>query len=230
MRLKSVSRVFSLEGRVVTALHNVSLDIYQGEVLIVLGPSGSGKTTMLNLIGGIDRATSGELWYAGQNLAQASRQELAQYRCDGVGFVFQFYNLISDLTAAENVDVAAELCASPQSTSLVLEQVGLSARKDHFPSQLSGGEQQRVAIARALVKNPVALLCDEPTGALDFETGKRVLRLLVDLSRQFNKTVIIVTHNAAISPIGDRVVRMRSGSLVEVCINAEPVDPVEISW
>jgi putative ABC transport system ATP-binding protein len=230
LRLEDVSRLFALEGRTITAVKDVSLDIRQGEVLIVLGPSGSGKTTMLNLIGGIDRATQGRLWHQGRNLAEADRNELSRYRREAVGFVFQFYNLISDLTAAENVDVAAELCESPLPTLDVLDQVGLTARKDHFPSQLSGGEQQRVAIARALVKNPAALLCDEPTGALDFETGKQVLRLLVDLSRNLRKTVIIVTHNGAISPIGDRVVRMRSGEIADLQINSHPADPADISW
>jgi putative ABC transport system ATP-binding protein len=230
LRLENVSRLFHLEERIVVALKEVTLSIRQGEVLIVLGPSGSGKTTMLNLIGGIDRATHGRLWHAGKDLAQADRNELARYRRESVGFVFQFYNLIPDLTAAENVDVAAELCQSPHPTLDVLDQVGLTDRKDHFPAQLSGGEQQRVAIARALVKNPDALLCDEPTGALDFETGKQVLRLLVDLSRQLGKTVIIVTHNAAISPIGDRVVRMRSGEIAHLQMNPNPVDPGDISW
>ncbi len=230
LRLDNVSREFSLEGSIIAALRDVTLDIVQGEVLIVLGPSGSGKTTMLNLIGGIDRATHGNLWYRGEDLAQADRRQLARYRRDAVGFVFQFYNLIPDLTAAENVEVAAELCAAPLSTSAVLEQVGLSARRDHFPAQLSGGEQQRVAIARALVKNPAALLCDEPTGALDFETGKQVLRLLVDLSRTLGKTVIIVTHNGAIAPIGDRIVRMRSGLVAELQVNPRPSDPAQISW
>lgn len=230
LRLERVSRSFPMDGRTINALQDVSLDIEQGEVLIVLGPSGSGKTTLLNVIGGVDRATSGEIWHNGRNLALADRSELTRYRRDVVGFVFQFYNLVTDLTAAENVELAAELCTAPQSSTAVLEQVGLAERKDHFPSQLSGGEQQRVAIARALVKNPTALLCDEPTGALDYETGKQVLQLLVQLSRRLRMTVIIVTHNSAICPIGNRIARMRSGSIAELEINAQPISPAEIRW
>lgn len=219
-----------MEGRTVNALRDVSLTIVQGEVLIVLGPSGSGKTTLLNVVGGVDRATAGDLWHAGRNLASADRQELTRYRRDVVGFVFQFYNLIPDLTAAENVELAAELCSSPHSVKDVLDQVGLGHRQDHFPSQMSGGEQQRVAIARALVKRPTALLCDEPTGALDYETGKQVLKLLAELSETLGMTVIIVTHNAAICPIGHRIVRMRSGSIAELEINPHPISPAEIVW
>jgi len=214
----------------VEALKATSLEIYQGELLVILGPSGSGKSTLLNLIGGIDTPTSGQMLFGKALLSNGREKDLTRYRRQEVGFVFQFYNLIADLTAAENVALAAELVAEPLAVDDVLRDVNLWERRDHFPSQLSGGEQQRVAIARAMVKSPRLLLCDEPTGALDFETGKMVLRLLRDIQKNQASTVIIVTHNTAIADIADRVLRMRSGSVAEIIINENPLPPERIEW
>ncbi|HOQ08513.1 MAG TPA: ABC transporter ATP-binding protein [Syntrophomonadaceae bacterium] len=230
MSLKNVSKTYIMGEVKVEALKTTTLDVYEGELLVILGPSGSGKSTLLNLMGGIDQPSAGEIFFAGKPLTSAGEKEMTNYRRREVGFVFQFYNLIPDLTAAENVALAAELVHKPRPVNEVLEEVGLLDRRDHFPSQLSGGEQQRVAIARALVKQPRLLLCDEPTGALDFETGKRVLRLLYDIRQKGSGTVIIVTHNTAIGAIADRVVRMRSGSIADITINQNPVPPERIDW
>jgi len=230
LRLERVGRRFQMGEVVVEALRDVSLQIYQGEFLVVVGPSGSGKTTLLNLIGGLDWPTSGRIWFGDRELTQFRPAELTQYRRDTVGFIFQFYNLVPNLTARENVMVSTEISRHPLDVDEALRLVGLEDRSDHFPSQLSGGEQQRVAIARALAKNPSLLLCDEPTGALDFATGKRILRLLVDLKSRLDKTVILITHNNAIAPIADRVARLRSGQLVEVRCNPRPVAPEEVVW
>jgi len=214
----------------VVALKEFSLDVYQGELLVLLGPSGSGKTTILNIVGGLDRATAGEVWYRDEELTHATPKQLTRYRREKVGFVFQFYNLVPTLTARENVMVATELSRNALPVDEMLRLVGLEERLDHFPAQLSGGEQQRVAIARALAKNPELMLCDEPTGALDFETGKRALRLLLDVTRQLAKTVILITHNTAIAEVADRVVHLRSGQLVSLDVNAHPKPPEEIVW
>jgi len=214
----------------VEALKPTLLEVFSGELLVILGPSGSGKSTLLNLIGGIDQPTSGQMTFGNQSLTNASDKELTRYRRQDVGFVFQFYNLIPDLTAAENVAMAAELVHKPLEVEDVLRDVGLWERQDHFPAQLSGGEQQRVAIARAIVKAPRLLLCDEPTGALDYESGKSVLRLLCDIRARYGATVIIVTHNTAIGTIADRVVRMRSGEVAEVAVNNNPLPPERIDW
>ncbi|HIQ21343.1 MAG TPA: ABC transporter ATP-binding protein [Planctomycetes bacterium] len=214
----------------VEAVRDVSLEIYEGEMLVMVGPSGSGKTTILNILGGLDTVTSGRVWYRDQELTTFSPSELTRYRRETVGFVFQFYNLVPNLSARENVMVATELSPRPMDVDESLQLVGLQERLDHFPSQLSGGEQQRVAVARALAKNPEILLCDEPTGALDYVTGKRVLRLLVDLKGQLGKTIVLITHNGAIAPVADRVVRLRSGQVVEVRTNPEPGAPEEIVW
>jgi len=230
MSLQSVSKTYVMGEVQVEALKATTLDIYDGELLVILGPSGSGKSTLLNLMGGIDQPSTGEIYFAGKPLTSAAEKELTNYRRREVGFVFQFYNLIPDLTAAENVALAAELVNSPRSVDEVLQEVGLLDRRDHFPSQLSGGEQQRVAIARAIVKQPRLLLCDEPTGALDFETGKNVLRLLYDIRQKRSGTVIIVTHNTAIGAIADRVVRMRSGKIADITVNQQPVPPERIDW
>jgi putative ABC transport system ATP-binding protein len=211
-------------------LRHVSFDVRPGELLVMVGPSGSGKTTLLNIMGGLDTPTVGTVWFRDQDLTMATPRELTRYRRDSIGFVFQFYNLVPNLTARENVLVATEICTHPMDVDEALERVGLAERMDHFPSQLSGGEQQRVAIARALAKNPELLLCDEPTGALDFETGKHVLRLLVDLKDQLGKTILIITHNAAIAPAADRVIRLRSGEIHELHENLAPQPPEEISW
>lgn len=230
LHLDGVRKTFQMGEVTVDALQKVDLQIFHGEFLVMVGPSGSGKTTMLNIIGGLDQPTLGKMIYGDQDLAQVSQRELTRYRRETVGFVFQFYNLVPTLTARENVMVATELSRNPIDVDDALKLVGLSDRQGHFPAQLSGGEQQRVAIARAIAKNPELLLCDEPTGALDFETGKKVLRLLVDLKDKLGKTVLIITHNAAIAEAADRVIRLRSGEVVEMHRNPHPKPPEDIEW
>ena len=230
MSLTDISKTYTMGEVKVEALKPTSLEIYAGELLVILGPSGSGKSTLLNLIGGIDAPSGGQTVYGNQALTNGSEKDLTRYRRQEVGFVFQFYNLVADLTAAENVALAAELVSKPLAIDDVLRDVSLLERRDNFPSQLSGGEQQRVAIARAIVKNPKLLLCDEPTGALDYETGKLVLRLLRDIQEKHGSTVIIVTHNTAIADMADRVVRMRSGSVADIFINENPLLPERIEW
>lgn len=230
LRMEGVGRTFHMGEVPVVVLKNVTLEIRQGEFLAMVGPSGSGKTTILNLIGGLDRPSTGSVWYKDQDLATASNRELTRYRREEIGFVFQFYNLVPNLTARENILVSTEIAESPRDVDEVLRLVGLENRAEHFPSQLSGGEQQRISIARAVAKNPELLLCDEPTGALDFETGKRVLRLLVDLNRTLGKTVVVITHNAALADVADRVIHLRSGEISDVKINASPIAPEEVVW
>ncbi len=230
LRLEHVDRTFQMGEVAVHALRDVSLQIREGELLLMVGPSGSGKSTILNVVGGLDTVTGGEVWFRDQDMTRFSAADLTQYRRDTVGFVFQFYNLVPNLSAMENVLVSTELSRDPMDVAEALDLVGLAERMDHFPAQLSGGEQQRVAIARALAKNPDLLLCDEPTGALDFATGKRVLRMLVDLNRRLGKTIVVITHNSAIAPVADRVIRLRSGQVVEVHENPDPVPPEEITW
>lgn len=214
----------------VEVLKGISLEVAFGEFLAVVGPSGSGKTTILNLIGGLDSPTKGSVFCRDRDLTRASAAELTGYRRDDVGFVFQFYNLVPNLTAYENIMVSTEIADHPLDIDEVLEMVGLADRASHFPAQLSGGEQQRVAIARAVAKNPVLLLCDEPTGALDFATGKRVLRLLVDLNEQLGKTVIVITHNSALASVAHRVIHLRSGEITGEQRNASPIAPEEVVW
>jgi len=230
LRLQNVGKTFRMGEVEVEALRDVSLDIYRGELLVMVGPSGSGKTTVLNLVGGLDTVSTGRVWFADREITAFNSAELTRYRRDTIGFIFQFYNLIPNLTALENVMVSTELSRDPADPAEALRQVGLGDRLDHFPSQLSGGEQQRVAIARALAKNPALLLCDEPTGALDFATGKMILRTLVDLKNQLGKTVVLITHNAALAQAADRVVRLRSGQIVELHENPQPLPPEEIVW
>jgi len=230
LRLENVGRTYVMGEVSVEVLKHVNLDIRRGELLVMVGPSGSGKTTMLNLVGGLDTPSVGSIWFQERDLAKARATELTAYRRDEVGFVFQFYNLVPNLTAEENVRVATELSSRPLNVDEVLRLVGLEQRRDHFPSQLSGGEQQRVAIARAVAKNPELLLCDEPTGALDFETGKRVLRLLVDLNEKLGKTVVVITHNVALAQVGHRVVHLRSGEIRQIDEVAEPTAPEEVVW
>ncbi len=230
LRLENVGKTFQMGEVPVEVLRHVSFDVYEGELLVMVGPSGSGKTTLLNIMGGLDSPTVGNVWYREQDLTTARPAELTRYRRNSIGFVFQFYNLVPNLTARENVLVATEISANPMDVDETLELVGLGERMHHFPSQLSGGEQQRVAIARALAKNPELLLCDEPTGALDFETGKHVLRLLIDLKEQLGKTILIITHNGAIAPAADRVIRLRSGEIHEIHDNPSPQPPEDISW
>jgi len=229
-KLEAVSKVYTMGDVQVEALHESSLEVFEGEFLVVLGPSGSGKSTLLNLLGGMDTPTRGSILFEREDLAKASRNRLTSYRRHEVGFVFQFYNLIPDLTALENVAVAAELSEKSLRPEDVLDQVGMADRMDHFPSQMSGGEQQRVAIARAVVKNPRLLLCDEPTGSLDSETGRLILALLEAVNREYRTTVVVVTHNAAIADMGGRVARMSSGHIAGITVNESPLPPERISW
>ena len=230
LRLEGVGKTYHMGEVSVPVLRDVTIDIHDHQVLAILGPSGSGKSTLLNIIGGLDTASHGRVWYRDREMTAFSERELTVYRRETIGFVFQFYNLVPTLTARENVMVSTEISRRPLDVDEALRLVGLTERAGHFPSQMSGGEQQRVAIARALAKNPELLLCDEPTGALDFETGKRVLRLLVDVCRNLGKTVVIITHNAAIAQVADHVIRLRSGEIVEMHDNAEPAPPEEITW
>lgn len=230
LQLADVGKTFQMGEVSVEVLKHINLEVLKGELLVMVGPSGSGKTTMLNIIGGLDTTTLGKVIYRGQDLTTASPRELTRFRRESIGFVFQFYNLVPNLTARENVMVSTEISRNPMNVDEVLRMVGLGERMEHFPSQLSGGEQQRVAIARALAKNPELLLCDEPTGALDYETGKLVLRLLVDLKEQLGKTILIITHNAAIADVADRVIHLRSGEIVSVHTNEHPTPPEDITW
>lgn len=230
VRLEGAEKTYLMGEVTVPALHPTDLAIRRGEFLVMLGPSGSGKTTLLNLIGGIDRPTSGRILFEGRDITHMGEDEITEYRRRSVGFVFQFFNLISTLTARENVEFVAELVDHPADVMEVLSEVGLGERADHFPSEMSGGEQQRVAIARALVKNPTLLLADEPTGNLDYETGKLILNLVKAVNRTRDITVVLVTHNAAIGEIADRVVKLRSGEIVSVEENAEPLDPENLRW
>lgn len=226
----NVSKVYKSGVGEVRAVDNLSFEVNEGEFVVILGPSGAGKTTLLNLMGGMDGVTSGELVIDGENLTGMSARELTRYRRTKVGFVFQFYNLMPNLTAIENIELAVELCPEAKRPEDVMERVGLRERMNNFPAQLSGGEQQRVSIARAVAKNPRLLLCDEPTGALDYETGKRILQLLQDMCREENKTVIIVTHNAALKDMADKVIYIKNGKAGRVEINAEPKPVAEIEW
>lgn len=226
----NVSKVYKSGVGEVRAVDNLSFEVNEGEFVVILGPSGAGKTTLLNLMGGMDGVTSGELIIDGENLTGMSARELTRYRRTKVGFVFQFYNLMPNLTAIENIELAVELCPEAKRPEDVMERVGLRERMNNFPAQLSGGEQQRVSIARAVAKNPRLLLCDEPTGALDYETGKRILQLLQDMCREENKTVIIVTHNAALKDMADKVIYIKNGKADRVEINAEPKPVAEIEW
>lgn len=230
LQLEDVSRAYRMGSVEVKALKNVTLSIARGEFIVILGPSGSGKTTLLNLIGGIDSPSSGEILVDGIDISTLDDKSLTDYRRKNIGFVFQFFNLIPTLTARENVEFAAELVKKPRDTMEMLEMVGLKERADHYPSELSGGEQQRLAIARALVKDPPILLCDEPTGELDFEIGKHILNKLRMINKEDHKTVLLVTHNTAIGDIADRVLRLRSGEIVEVRPNRHPLDPLELKW
>ena len=223
-------RKFSVGEVEVTALDGISFTIEEGELTVILGPSGSGKSTMLNLVGGIDTPTSGTLYYRDLPLHAMNKQQLTAYRRDHIGFIFQFYNLMPNLTALENILLAGEMSEHPLDGMRLLEQVGLSDRADHFPSRMSGGQQQRVAIARALCKNPDLLLCDEPTGALDITTGGQILKLLSDFHKEYHKTVVLITHNADIAQIADRVFTFRDGNIVKVTHNEHPLSPDEVHW
>jgi putative ABC transport system ATP-binding protein len=230
VRLENVSQTYRMGQSEVKALKNVTLNIARGELIVILGPSGSGKTTLLNLVGGIDSPSSGRIVVNGIDLSALDDKGLTKYRRNEIGFVFQSFNLITTLTARENVEFAADLVKAPKNALEVLEMVGLKGRTDHYPSELSGGEQQRVAIARAMVKNPPILLCDEPTGELDCETGKLVLSALRMINKMERKTVLIVTHNATIGDIADRVIQLRSSEIFEIKTNLSPTDPFELRW
>jgi len=230
VKLEGVTKVYDTEGVRVGALKDVSFEIGKGEICVIVGQSGAGKTTLLNILGGMDTLSSGKVFLGGEEISAYSKKQLTRYRREDIGFVFQFYNLIPNLTALENVEMATELAKAPFSAEQVLEDVGLAERKANFPAQLSGGEQQRVAIARALAKNPKLLLCDEPTGALDDSTGKTILKLLQDLSRQKGMTVVIITHNSAITEMADRVVRVKSGTIASVRVNEHAKSIEEIEW
>ena len=222
LSLRHLYKTYQMGEVAVHALSDVSLDIYPGEFIVILGPSGSGKSTLLNIIGGMDTASAGEIVFSGSRLDGASDRELTLFRRHKVGFVFQFYNLMALLTARENVELASEISEDPLDVDETLEALGLGERKTHFPSQLSGGEQQRVAIARAIAKKPELILCDEPTGALDFATGVSILEVLRDINRTHGKTVIVITHNTPIAQMADRVITIRSGQIVSVETNAQP--------
>jgi len=230
LQLEDVSRSYQMGLMEVKALTGVTLDVVRGEFIVILGPSGSGKTTLLNLIGGIDSPSSGKITVDGIEITALDEKGLTDYRRNHIGFIFQFFNLIPTLTAKENVEFAAELVEKPRDVLEVLELVGLKERATHYPSELSGGEQQRVAIARAMVKDPPILLCDEPTGELDFETGKHILAAMRRINEVNRKTVLLVTHNTAIGDIAHRVIRLRSGEIVEVRQNPSPADPQELRW
>ncbi|MCM1569506.1 MAG: ABC transporter ATP-binding protein [Roseburia sp.] len=227
---EKVSKVYQSGEVEISALQDVNFEVEQGEFCVIVGASGAGKTTILNILGGMDTLTAGHVWLDGQEISAYRKRQLTGYRRFDVGFVFQFYNLVQNLTALENVELAAQICREPLDAATVLEEVGLSERKNNFPAQLSGGEQQRVAIARALAKNPKLLLCDEPTGALDYNTGKAVLKLLQDTCRQKGKTVIVITHNQALTAMADRVITVKSGTVEKIVINREPVDISQIEW
>lgn len=225
-----ISKIYPMGDIEVSALRSVDLDLYEGEFVVLLGPSGSGKSTLLNILGGLDVPSSGHVFFRDRDLTNAREAELTRFRRECVGFVFQFYNLIPSLTARENVALVTEIATRPMKPEQALELVGLGDRLDHFPAQMSGGEQQRVAIARAIAKRPEVLLCDEPTGALDYQTGKLVLEALAQVNRELGTTVAVITHNAGISAMADRVVMMRSGEIVRVQRNETKVTPAELEW
>jgi putative ABC transport system ATP-binding protein len=230
IRLVGVSKTYRMGVVDVPVLHEIDLEVAPAEMVVIVGPSGSGKSTLLNIVGGVDRPSSGQAWFRDRNLTIMTDAQLTRYRRDHVGYIFQFYNLVPTLTAAENVQVAAEISSDPMDPREALEMVGMGHRVDYFPAQMSGGEQQRVAVARALAKNPELLLCDEPTGALDLETGRPVLDALVKLNRQMHKTMIVITHNAPIAKLGHRMLRLGSGRIVEEQVHRELAGVREIAW
>ena len=230
VEFRDVLKVYRMGEVEVAAVDGMTFDIERGELVVVVGPSGAGKTTLLNMLGGMDACSSGTIMLDGREISAFSEKELTYYRRYDIGFVFQFYNLVQNLTALENVELASQICKDPLDAGTVLKQVGLGHRLDNFPAQLSGGEQQRVAIARALAKNPKLLLCDEPTGALDYRTGKAILKLLQDTCFDTGKTVVLITHNSAFTAIADRVIHIREGRVVGVEVNESPVSAEAIEW
>ena len=230
VEFRDVGKTYRMGEVEIQALHDATFDIEKGELVVIVGPSGADKTTLLNILGGMDTLSTGRVFLDGREVSKMNRRQLTDYRREDVGFVFQFYNLIGNLTALENVELANQICKNPLDAAKVLQDVGLGGRLKNFPSQLSGGEQQRVAIARALAKNPKLLLCDEPTGALDYQTGKAILQLLQDTGRRTGMTVVIITHNGALTAMADRVIRVRSGTVCEVTCNPHPQNIREIEW
>ena len=230
IEFKNVDKIYKMGEVEIKALNKTSFEIEKGELVVILGPSGAGKTTCLNILGGMDSATCGKVLVDKKDITNYSDKELIMYRRNDIGFVFQFYNLVQNLTALENVELAVQLCKDHLNPKTILNKVGLQKRMDNFPSQLSGGEQQRVAIARAIAKNPKLLLCDEPTGALDYKTGKQILKLLEETARKEKMTVIIITHNAAIAPMADKVIKFKNGSASDIIINKKPKSIDEIEW
>ena len=230
VEFENVGKTYHMGEVQINALHDASFTVEKGELVVIVGPSGAGKTTLLNILGGMDTLSEGRVMLDGQEISKLDRKQLTEFRRQDVGFVFQFYNLIGNLTALENVELANQICADPLDAAQVLKDVGLGERMGNFPSQLSGGEQQRVAIARALAKNPKLLLCDEPTGALDYQTGKAILKLLQDTGRKTGMTVIIITHNGALTAMADRVIRVKNGTVASVSINENPQNVSELEW
>lgn len=230
IRLENVKKIYQTGEVITKAVDGIDFTVDQGEFALIIGASGAGKTTVLNILGGMDTATSGAVYIDGEDISKWNKKQLTGYRRDDIGFVFQFYNLVPNLTALENVELALQISKNPLDAEQILSDVGLSERLSNFPAQLSGGEQQRVSIARALAKNPKLLLCDEPTGALDYKTGKSILKLLQDTCRERNKTVIVITHNLAIAPIADRVIEIKSGKVHDMWINKEPKSVDTIEW
>lgn len=230
VRLREVKKIYKMGEVEIAAADGIDFSVGKGEFAVVVGASGAGKTTVLNILGGMDTATSGEVIVDGNDITTYNTKQLTAYRRDDIGFVFQFYNLVPNLTALENVELAFQICKDPLDAMAVLEDVGLGERAANFPAQLSGGEQQRVSIARALAKNPKLLLCDEPTGALDYNTGKAILKLLQDTCRKKGMTVILITHNSAIAPMADRVIKIKNGKVSKVTLNENPISVETIEW
>ena len=230
IEFNNVTKQYKMGEVTINALNNTNFEIEKGELVVIVGPSGAGKTTRLNILGGMDTATSGKVLVDNKEITRLTNKQLITYRRNDIGFVFQFYNLVQNLTAKENVELATQLCPDALNVDEILNKVGLENRKDNFPSQLSGGEQQRVAIARAIAKNPKLLLCDEPTGALDYKTGKSILKLLQNMARKENMTVIIITHNGAIAPMADKVIHFKNGTAEKIIINENPESIDNIEW
>lgn len=228
--VKKLSKTYQMGEVTIKAIENISFSIDEGELVVILGPSGAGKTTVLNILGGMDTPTSGSVIVDGKDVSKFNKKALTDYRRYDIGFVFQFYNLVGNLTALENVSLASQICKHPKDSLETLKQVGLGDRSGHFPAQLSGGEQQRVAIARAIAKNPKLLLCDEPTGALDYQTGKSILGLLREMCDKYSMTVVVITHNSALAPMADRVIRLKNGRVDSMMMNETPKSIAEIEW